>query len=219
MGKPFAGDEKKGASVLWIYERMMINHIAPKVPLWIKSYYLTLASIPISALIVFFGYLASYNIHWLWMSSLMIVLQYFTDSLDGELGKRRKMGMKRWGYFMDHFLDYIFLSAIIYGYSFLLPNRVQWMIIIVVILCTAFMVNSYLLMAATNEFKISFMGVGPTEGRIVAIFNNMLMIALGPRYVLPLLPYLLVIGFLALIYVVFRTQRHILRLDRLSKEP
>ena len=45
------------------------------------------------------------------------------------------------------------------------------------------------------------------------------MIAWSPTYILPALPYLLGAGFALLMYVVYRTQRHILRLDKLSGEP
>jgi len=53
-------------------------------------------TIPLSAGIIIFGYLAKDNFSWLWLSSLMIFLQWFTDSFDGALGKFRDTGIPKW---------------------------------------------------------------------------------------------------------------------------
>jgi hypothetical protein len=37
--------------------------------------------------------------------SVMVFGQWFTDSLDGSLGKYRKQGLVKWGFFADHILD------------------------------------------------------------------------------------------------------------------
>jgi hypothetical protein len=50
-------------------------------------------------------------------------MQYVTDHYDGKIGKYRNTGLVRWGYYMDHLLDYVFLCSIIIGYAFILPEK------------------------------------------------------------------------------------------------
>ena len=58
----------------------------------------------------------------------MITLQWLTDSLDGAIGRYRNVGLIRWGYYMDHFLDYIFLCSILIGYSLILPDNFKYLL-------------------------------------------------------------------------------------------
>jgi hypothetical protein len=39
----------------------------------------------------------------------MLGPQWFTDCLDGALGRYRDTGIPKWGYYMDHFLDFVFM--------------------------------------------------------------------------------------------------------------
>src|SRR3989344_990210 len=117
----FAGDRKKGESLFHNIEKKFIDKYVSKIPIFIKSYQLTLTTILWCFLIILFSYLAKNNINWLWGVSACIFLQYITDSFDGALGRYRNSGLIKWGYYMDHFLDYIFLCSILIGYSFILP--------------------------------------------------------------------------------------------------
>jgi phosphatidylglycerophosphate synthase len=213
MAVEFKGDRKKGGGVLWSAERKLIVALAPYVPKCIETYHLTLSSILWCALIVLFSYLTRYNIHWLWGVSFAIVLQYLSDCLDGEIGRERNTGLIKWGYFMDHFLDYIFLCSILFGYSLMLDNKYEPYLILSLVLFSAFMVNSYLLFAATNEFKIGYYGIGPTELRLLIIINNIFMIILGPTYIMPALPYILIAGTLFLIHTVYWSHKVIWKID------
>jgi len=75
------------------------------------------------------------------------------------------------------------------------------------------MVNSFLDFGATNEFRISYMKVGPTEIRILFIFINTMHIILGANFMAFLLPYALGVSALGLCWVVYKTQKHIYQLD------
>ncbi|MBT3817463.1 MAG: hypothetical protein HOE80_02660 [Candidatus Magasanikbacteria bacterium] len=211
MGEAFAGDKKHGPpSILGPIERKAINWIVPKLPAWMTSVHLVMSTV-IWSLIIVFGSLAAehWNINWLWLVSVMIFMQYVTDSLDGSLGKYRKEGLIKWGYYMDHFLDYVFLCSILIGYGFLLPDNQKYLLLFVLAILTAFMVNSFLAFAATNRFKISYMGIGPTEIRLLFIIINTLIITFGKTYMAWSLPYVLLLSFLGLCIVVYRTQKEI----------
>jgi archaetidylinositol phosphate synthase len=118
--KQFGGDKKMPMrTFLAKWERRFIDALVPKFPQWIHGYHLTLMTILWSAGLIAFGYLARGNLSWLWLSSLMLMLQWFTDCFDGALGKFRDTGIPKWGYYMDHLLDFVFLCSILIGYSFL----------------------------------------------------------------------------------------------------
>lgn len=213
----FAGDKKVGASILGKPERAFINWAVPKIPMWITSYGLTLTTIIWSLGVLAFGYLAASNLLWLIGSCVCIFMQWLTDSLDGTLGKMRGEGLVKWGYYMDHFLDYIFLCSILIGYSFLLPPRYDILLFFILAIFGAFMVSSFLAFATTNKFKIYYLGIGPTEIRIIFIFVNILFIIFGRTYLAFTMPTILVLSLLGLIYMVYHTQKEILALDMAVK--
>lgn len=96
MAEAFAGDKKKGQSILGPVERRFIDWAIPKVPKPIMSHHLTALTAVWSALTILFGWLARSDLAWLHGVSLMVFLQWLTDSLDGSLGKYRKQGLVKW---------------------------------------------------------------------------------------------------------------------------
>ena len=213
----FGGDAKVGKSLIHKWERGFIDWMVPRLPSWLRSYHLTLMTIPISGFIVVFSFMALFNVAWLWVVSLLIATQWLTDSLDGSLGRYRKEGLVRWGYYMDHLLDYFFFAAVMIGYTLLLPDRFLYVQFFVFVVLTAFMVNSFLSFAASNAFRISYWGVGPTEIRIVFILLNTLLILFGRTFMAGLLPYFLILAFIGLCVVVYRTQREVWDMDQVAK--
>ena len=213
----FQGDKKFGQSILTTLETRFRDWLIPMVPSKVESYHLTLTTILWSALIVIFSFLAKHDIRWLWLVSLMIFLQYITDLLDGAIGRKRDTGLVKWGYYMDHFLDYIFLSAILIGYALLLPDVFKYRLFFVMAFFGAFMVNSFLSFAATNKFKISYLGVGPTEVRIIFIVVNTLLICFGRTYMVKALPYVLIGATFGLFVTVYRTQKMLWDIDMRAK--
>lgn len=215
----FAGDKKVDRSLLGSAEGALRDWVVPRIPKGIETYHLTLLTIPFSALVVLFSYLARHDIQWLWGVSALILLQYLSDLFDGALGRYRKTGLVKWGYYMDHFLDYTFLCAILIGYSFIVPAHFKFLQFFILAVCGGFMVNAYLDFAATNEFRISHLGIGPTEVRLIFIIINTLLIFFGKTYLAGALPYALIIATLGLWYVVFKTQKRLWEMDMVQKVP
>jgi len=213
----FGGDKKVGRSVLTGAEKRLIDWAVPRIPKWIEGWHLTLATIPISLGIIAASWLAVDDFRWLWAVSFFIFLQWVTDSLDGSLGRYRNFGTVKWGYYMDHFLDYVFLCAILIGYSLMLPDAFKYLQFFLLAIFGAFMVNSYLAFAATNQFRIAHLGIGPTEIRLVFIGVNTLLILLGKTHLAGALPYVLVASFFGLCVVVYRTQKEIWAMDMQNK--
>ncbi|MCX5638265.1 MAG: hypothetical protein NTX52_11325 [Planctomycetota bacterium] len=218
VDKTFGGDKKLPMkSLLAGYERRLIDSNVRRFPGWIEGYHLTLMTIPWSIGLIIFGWLARNNYHWLWGSSLMLFLQWLTDSFDGALGRYRDTGVPRWGYYMDHFLDFVFMSSVLIGYSFLLDGVNRQIVYLLIPAFGCFMVSSYLAFGATNELKITYLGAGPTEIRIYFIILNCLIIWFGIGWIEKILVYILVISIAVLCIVVYRTQRYIWKMDMAEK--
>jgi phosphatidylglycerophosphate synthase len=174
-------------------------------------------TIPWSVGLIAFGYLAKDNLHWLWLSSLMLVLQWFTDSFDGALGKFRDTGIPKWGYYMDHLLDFVFMCSIFIGYSFLVEGINKLLVYLLIPVFGSFMASSFLSFGATSEFKITYLGTGPTEIRIWFIALNCLIIFFGAGWIAKLLVYILILAIILLCVVVYRTQKYIWEIDMRDK--
>ena len=218
-GEDFRGDKKTPLKTLLAkYERKFIDKNVSKFPGWIQGYHLTLMTIPLSAGLIIFGYLARGSYTWLLVSSIMIFLQWFTDSFDGALGRLRDTGIPRWGFFMDHLLDFVFMCSILIGYSFLLEGLNKQIVFVLIPVFGCFMVSSYLSFGATGEFKITYLAAGPTEIRIYFIILNFLIMIFGTGWISKILIYLLPGSIIVLCAVVYRTQKYIWKMDMQAKK-
>ena len=214
----FAGAGKANSGLLVPLERRLAGFVLPRVPRWLETYHLTLLT-PVWAVgIAAFGYLAARDLRWLWMVNLMIALHYFTDHFDGKLGKYRDTGLCKWGFYMDHLFDYVFLSSILIGYSFLIPQRSFFNLLLVLCVFSAFMFHTFLMLAATDEFRVSFLLFGPTELRIGLITCNVLLLKFGTRPLKGVLPYVAGCGTVALALLAFRAQKKLWQSDMAAKQ-
>ncbi len=209
----FAGDKKKGDWIFAKAEKRLVNWMVPHVPPFLETYHLTMLTIVWSIGIVAFSFLATKNINWLWGVSSFVFLQYITDVLDGAVGRYRDTGLVKWGYYMDHFLDYVFLASVIVGYALIFSNIPWYWFMGLLALGGAFMANMFLSFAATNEFRISVLKIGPTEARIFFILVNTAIILLGIGWIEIALPIFSVGLVVALIVLVVRTQKTIWKID------
>lgn len=214
----FDGDKKIGTSLLSIPEKKLQRWLARRVPRGIETYHLTLLTVVWSAVVILAGFMSTGHVAWLWLSSIAILLQYLTDLVDGEVGRQRGTGLIKWGYYMDHFLDYVFLCSYLISYLFIVPPEFVYYHFFLLAVVGSFMVNSFLAFAVTNKFQISYFGIGPTEIRIVFILVNTLHILLGKTHMSALLPYVLALSGIGLCLTVYRTQQSIWKMERAGKE-
>ena len=213
----FPGAIKSNTSFLTPLERRLAKKILPRIPSWLETYHLTMLTLLWSSLILFFSYLATKNLHWLWMVSAMVFLQYVTDHYDGKLGKYRNTGLVRWGYYMDHLLDYVFLCSIIIGYSFILPDKSRYQILIMLAIFAGYEVSTFLSFAATERLHISFLKLGPTEFRLAVIVINALLVEFGTKKMVNGLKYVNIGAAVGLAIIVYRTHKQIWELDMSEK--
>jgi phosphatidylglycerophosphate synthase len=208
-GQVFAGASKTSRSLLSPLERRLAAAVVPRIPRPIETYHLTLLTLVWCGGIVLFGWFAAGDRRWLWATSGMIALHYFTDFFDGKLGKHRGTGLVTWGFYLDHVFDYVFLCAVAIGYAFILPARSHLHLLLVLAVYGGFMVNSFLAFAATERFEISQAKLGPTEFRIALIVINALLVSYGTRAMEAALPWVAAGALVALCGIVFATQRRL----------
>jgi hypothetical protein len=213
----FAGAGKTNAGLLAPLERRMAAFVLPRIPPWIETYHLTLLTAVWPIGIVVFSSLAARDRRWLWMVNAMIVAHYFTDHYDGKLGKYRDTGLRKWGFYVDHFIDYGFLCALLIGYSLLLPARDAFTMMLTLCVFSAFMFHAYLMLAAREDFTISVWCFGPTELRIALIIGNGLLVRSGVRPLHAALPWIAGAGVIALGVVAYAAQKALWRRDMLAK--
>ena len=214
----FAGASKINNSFLTPFERRLATSVLPRIPSWLETYHLTMLTLVWSSLILLFSYWAARDLRWLWGVSAMIALQYVTDHYDGKIGKYRGTGLVRWGYYMDHLLDYFFLCSVIVGYAFILPERSRYQILILLALCAGYEVSTFLAFAATDRLKISYLKFGPTEFRLALIVINALLVQYGTRQMINGLKYVNIGAAIGLALMTYRTHKAIWALDMEQKD-
>lgn len=218
-GKYFAGAEKTNTSFLSPLERRLVPLVIPRIPKWLETYHLTMLTLLWSFLILVFSFLAKENIRWLWMVSVMIALQWVTDYYDGKVGKFRNTGLVRWGYYMDHLLDYFFLSSVIIGYAFILPEKSRFQLLLMLALFAAYDFSTFLAFAAMDKLKISYLKFGPTEFRVALIIINALLIVFGTRHMVGGLKWVNVGAAVGLCFLIYSTQKKIWQIDMAARQP
>ena len=119
----------------------ILYKIVPYIPSFINTYNLTLISILWSSLNLYAGYKSKKNIKWLYLNILCIILHTITDNLDGKVGKYRNTGAIKWGYFMDHSMDFTFSNSLIFSLILCLPKIRLYLIVILILINQAFSIS------------------------------------------------------------------------------
>lgn len=218
QNEQFAGALKVNTSFLSPIERRLAPLVLPRIPIWLETHHLTMLTLVWSLLILLFSFLASRDLRWLWLVSLMIAFHWITDHFDGKVGKYRNTGLERWGYYMDHLLDYFFLCSVTIGYAFILPERSRYQLLFMLAIFGAYDISTFLAFAATDRLQISYLKFGPTEFRVALIVVNALLILFGTRYMISSLKYVNTGAVVGLCVMVYKTQKRIWKLDMERKD-
>ena len=214
MNEPFAGDKKKGQSILGPVERRFIDWGVPKIPARIMTQHLTLFTIVWVVAIVFAGWMAVDHRWWLHVISFCVAGQWLTDAFDGSLGKYREQGLVKWGFFMDHILDLLFAGSIVIAYSFLVEaSWLKFLFYVLLLITCATMAVSFLSFAATNQFQIAYYGFGPTEVRIGYIAINTFVYFAGTELFTWGVPVILGLNVAAFALMTIQSSRTLWQLD------
>jgi phosphatidylglycerophosphate synthase len=207
----------RGKDFLALLDRFVQNTLCPLVPTFIQTNHLTLLSLIWSIGILFTSYVARLNHKLLFIAPLFVIAQYITDVLDGEIGRRRKTGLIKWGFYMDHFTDCIFLLSITLGFQFFLQQDMLLLLTSIFFVITLYLLHSFISFSLTNQFRISYYGAGTTEMRILLIACYILMAQDNFNMLRVILYILLVLFSIGLLIEVYQTQRKLWKMDQDSK--
>lgn len=159
-------------------ERPALQLLLARMPAWVTPDKLTGLGV-IGAVIVLIGYgLTHIDPHFVWLASLGFVVNWFGDSLDGELARFRSIERPKYGFFIDHSLDTFSMVLVFVGLGISAFVRLD----IALLACIGYLlmsIFSYINTLVSGEFQISIAKVGPTEMRAIAILANTLILAFG----------------------------------------
>lgn len=97
--------------------RALAAWMIPRIPSWVTPNQITVLGLLVNFVCGAAFYLASFNHTWLFVSVLMLVLNWVADNLDGELARARRMTSER-GFYLDIVLDQFGVMVVCLGIVF-----------------------------------------------------------------------------------------------------
>jgi phosphatidylglycerophosphate synthase len=152
-------------------ERRLLRAIASRLPAWISSDHLTLLGV-LAATGTGVAYaLSGRHPAALWVASVLLVVNWLGDSLDGTLARVRHAERPRYGYYLDHAVDAYATAAIGLGLG-LSPFVSFGVVLGLVVVYLVLSINVYLESAVFGAFRLGYGRFGPTEVRLILIVVN-----------------------------------------------
>jgi archaetidylinositol phosphate synthase len=161
------------------HERRLLNWLCARVPAWMTPDVLTAIGFA-GAMISAAGYvLSNQNPNWLWIAVAGYFINWFGDSLDGSVARYRKIERPNFGYFIDHSADALSTSILLACIG--LSPFIRLDVMLIVLVCYLLLsIHSFLAAKVVDEFRLSYVGAGPTELRLLLIAITITMYAFGP---------------------------------------
>jgi len=153
-------------SLLASSEKRLLVWLAHRLPACTTSDHLTLLALVAMAVAGGAYAAARWDGRALWVVVAALAVNWFGDSLDGTLARVRRAERPRYGYYVDHVLDIVGISLLVAGLAcsgFMTP------VVALVLLAAYLLVAAEVFLATTAHgvFRMSFLGLGPTELRIL----------------------------------------------------
>lgn len=178
-------------------ERKALTWLAARQPKWVTSDMLTIVG-TVGAFLIGLGYaLTSLNINFLWLSTFGLLVNWYGDSLDGSLARFRHKQRPLYGYYVDHTMDVINESMMFFGAG-MAPFFDMRLTLSAFVLYLLMTLNVSMNAHLRDEFKLTYLKLGPTEFRIIIAIANTVMLCFGERLLTSIVPNCF-IGFVVLI--------------------
>lgn len=160
--------ERIQTSILNAAEKKVLVWLAERQPSWVTSDMLTYTGVVGAAIFCLLSWLGNFNLIWLWIAPIGLVINWYGDSLDGTLARVRKTQRPVYGFFIDHSLDALTTCMITaaLGLSPMMYLSIG-LLIMAGYLCMS--IYTYLSTIVMSEFRLTYAGLGPTEMRIIII--------------------------------------------------
>ena len=173
-------------SVLAAAEKRTLIYIAERLPRAVNSDHLS--AVGLAAMLGAGLSFAAFPVSPAWAALgvvAFLVANWFGDSLDGTVARVRQQQRPRYGFYVDHVID---LAGSAFLLSGLACSGLMSPLIAASLLCAYLLVSAetYLATHASGVFRMSFMGFGPTELRIL-IAVGAIKAAMAPHVDVPAL--------------------------------
>ena len=147
-------------------EKEVLVWVAVRLPSWVGSDHLS--TLGLTAMVgVGLSFAAFRWTSWAAAGVVsFLALNWFGDSLDGTVARVRGQERPRYGYYVDHVIDLAGMTLLAAGLacSGLVSPLLAALLLSAYLLVSA---ETYLATHACGVFRMSFLGIGPTELRIV----------------------------------------------------
>lgn len=192
------------SSVLNSLEHRALIWLASRQPKWVTSDMLTIVG-TIGAFLIGLGYaLTSININFLWLSTFGLLVNWYGDSLDGNLARYRRKQRPIYGYYLDHTMDVINEAMMFFGAG-MAPFFDMRLTVAAFVLYLVLTLNVSMNAHLRSEFKLTYLKLGPTEFRLIIALANIILLCFGEKVFQSIIPNCF-IGFvvlmLCIIYVI-----------------
>ena len=191
-------------SFLNALEHKALIWLAARQPKWVNSDMLTAVG-TFGAFLIGLGYaLTKFDINFLWLSTFGLLVNWYGDSLDGNLARYRHKQRPLYGYYVDHTMDVINEAMMFFGAGMapFFDMRITLSAFVLYLLLTLNVsMNAHL----RSEFKLTYLKLGPTEFRLIIALANTVMLCFGERLLTSPLPnYFLgfIVFMLGIIYII-----------------
>jgi len=159
-------------SLLADAEKRSLIWIAGRLPAWVNSDHLTGLGF-VSLILAGASYwYARFDAVGLVLVIPFLALNWFGDSLDGTLARVRNRQRPRYGFYVDHILDALGMSALMAGLALsgYLSLLIAGAFLIAYLLLS---IEIYLATYTIGTFHLSYWRFGPTELRILLVVGNL----------------------------------------------
>ena len=152
-------------------EDALFTWLAARMPEMFKPDLFTLLGIAGAILACAAYALAGWQISFMWVASLGLMLNWFGDSLDGTLARVRHCERPRYGFFVDQTADII--SQLSIGFGVALSPFVRFDVgCIALIAYLTLAALTLVRRSASGKMQVCYGRIGPTELRCIMLFLN-----------------------------------------------
>ena len=164
-------------SILATVEKRALIWMAKRLPRWINSDHLSaLGLVSMAGAGLSFWLAGSDPVAGASLVVLCLILNWFGDSLDGTVARVRDQQRPRYGYYVDHVIDLAGTAMLFAG---LAASGHMAPAIAVLVVAAYYLVSAETFLATHSRgiFKMAFLGVGPTELRVLLAAGALALIS------------------------------------------
>ena len=175
MAEEIKASKRIQTSFLNAAEHKALVWLAARQPKWVTSNTLTWIGIAGSVIIAAGYILSNLDISWLWLASFGFLVNWYGDSLDGNLARYRRKQRPIYGYYLDHTMDVINEAMMFFGAG-MAPFFDMRLTVAAFVLYLVLTLNVSMNAHLRSEFKLTYLKLGPTEFRVIACLLIMCVI-------------------------------------------